>query len=213
MSSDGFEGWGLNGGANPGAGRANRIGIKGSEDLGNGMKAIYQVEFGVQMTEEGDGNVVSGGDDNISMRNSFAGLTGGWGTFVVGRNDTPYKTSTGKLDLFADTMADNNGTVGFDDVRADNAIAYVSPNLSGFQLAAAVHAGGASTAGYGENLNSDSLAEAYSIAVSTATAPSTPRWPMNRSAASCTWTPPPATISSPRTTSRTTTPSGASAWA
>jgi predicted porin len=64
------------------------------------------------------------------MRNSFVGLTGGWGTFVVGRNDTPYKTSTGKLDLFADTMADYNGTVGFDDVRADNAIAYVSPNLS-----------------------------------------------------------------------------------
>jgi predicted porin len=100
------------------------------------------------------------------MRNTFAGLTGDWGTFVVGRNDTPYKTSTGKLDLFSDTMADYNGTVGFDDVRADNAIAYVSPNLSGFQLAAAVHAGGGSTALRNdvENLNSNSLAEAYSIA-------------------------------------------------
>ena len=163
---NGFEGWGVNGGAGvPGEGRANRIGVKGSEDLGNGMKAIYQVEFGVKMTEESTtGNAASGSNDSITMRNSFVGLTGGWGTFVVGRNDTPMKTSTGKLDLFADTMADYNGTVGFDDVRADNAIAYVSPNLAGFQLAAAVHAGGASTAGYGENLNSDSLAEAYSIA-------------------------------------------------
>ncbi|ADC63804.1 porin [Allochromatium vinosum] len=161
-----FNGWGVNGGAGiPGEGRANRIGVKGSEDLGNGMKAIYQVEFGVKMTEESTtGNAASGSNDSITMRNSFVGLTGDWGTFVVGRNDTPYKTSTGKLDLFADTMADNNGTVGFDDVRADNAIAYVSPSLSGFQLAAAVHAGGASTVGYGENLNSDSLAEAYSIA-------------------------------------------------
>ena len=163
---NGFEGWGVNGGAGvPGEGRANRIGVKGSEDLGNGMKAIYQVEFGVKMTEESTtGNAASGSNDSITMRNSFVGLTGGWGTFVVGRNDTPMKTSTGKLDLFADTMADYNGTVGFDDVRADNAIAYVSPNLAGFQLAAAVHAGGASTAGYGENINSDSLAEAYSIA-------------------------------------------------
>jgi predicted porin len=163
---NGFEGWGVNGGAGvPGEGRANRIGVKGSEDLGNGMKAIYQVEFGVKMTEESTtGNAASGSNDSITMRNSFVGLTGGWGTFVVGRNDTPMKTSTGKLDLFADTMADYNGTVGFDDVRADNAIAYVSPNLAGFQLAAAVHAGGASTAGYGENINSDSLAEAYSVA-------------------------------------------------
>jgi len=160
-----FNGWGLNGGGSlPGVGRANRIGIKGSEDLGNGMKAIYQVEFGVQMTEEGADNVATGSEDAISMRNSFVGLTGDWGTFVVGRNDTPYKTSTGKLDLFADTMADYNGTVGFDDVRADNAIAYVSPSLSGFQLAAAVHAGGGSTIDSGQNLDSNSLAEAYSIA-------------------------------------------------
>jgi len=162
----GFEGWGLNGRAGiPGESRANRIGVKGSEDLGNGMKAIYQVEFGIKMTEESTtGNAASGSNDSITMRNSFAGLTGDWGTFVVGRNDTPYKTSTGKLDLFSDTMADYNGTVRFDDVRADNAIAYVSPSLSGFQLSAAVHAGGASTAGYGKNINSDSLAEAYSIA-------------------------------------------------
>lgn len=166
VEGTGFKGWGLNGrGAIPGEGRANRIGVKGSEDLGNGLKAIYQVEFGIRMTEERTtGNAASGAGDDITMRNSFAGLTGDWGTFVVGRNDTPYKNSTSKLDLFVDTMADYNGTVKFDDIRADNAIAYVSPNLSGFQLAAAVHAGGASTAGYGENLNSDSLAEAYSIA-------------------------------------------------
>ncbi|MBK1721435.1 porin [Thiocystis violacea] len=162
-----YQGWGLNGGgAIPGALRANRIGVKGSEDLGNGLKAIYQVEFGIQMTEESTaGNVASGGNaEHVTMRNTFAGLAGGWGTFVVGRNDTPYKTSTAKLDLFTDTMADYNGTVGFDDIRADNAVAYVSPSMSGFQLAAAVHAGGASTAISEENINSDSIAEAYSLA-------------------------------------------------
>ncbi|AHF02756.1 porin [Marichromatium purpuratum 984] len=161
----GFKGWGLNGGGDlPGAGRANRIGVKGSEDLGNGLKAIYQVEFGVRMTEEGFGNAASGSNDTITMRNSFVGLAGNWGTFLVGRHDSPMKISTGKLDLFADTMADFNGTVGFDDNRFDNAIAYISPSFSGFQLAAAAHAGGGSTLGFGENVNADSLAEGYSLA-------------------------------------------------
>ncbi|NEV64989.1 porin [Thiorhodococcus minor] len=161
-----FRGWGLNGGGSlPGAPRSNRIGVKGSEDLGNGLKAIYQVEFGVQLVETSTSrNAASGSDNTVGMRNSFVGLAGGWGTFLVGRHDTPLKISTGKLDLFADTMADYNGTVGFDDKRVDNAIAYISPDLSGFQLAAAVHAGAGETVISEENVNSDSLAEGYSIA-------------------------------------------------
>jgi predicted porin len=42
-----FKGWGMSGnGYLPGVNRASRIGVKGSEDLGNGLKAIYQVESG-----------------------------------------------------------------------------------------------------------------------------------------------------------------------
>jgi predicted porin len=161
-----FKGWGINGrssrGYMPGESRANRVGVKGSEDLGNGLKAIYQVEFGVQLTDTG-GNVVSG-NDPVTMRNSFVGLAGGFGTILAGRHDTPLKISTGKLDLFADTMADYNGTVGFDDVRADNVVAYISPSFSGFSFMGAVHASGGGTAGEGANVNADSLAEAYSLA-------------------------------------------------
>jgi len=164
---DGYEGWGLNGGGSlPGVGRANRIGVKGSEDLGNGLKAIYQVEFSVEMTEEGSADADSGSADGVGMRNSFLGLAGDWGTVLVGRHDSPMKMSTGKLDLFGDTLADMNGTVGFDDKRLDNVIAYISPNFSGFQLSAATHVGGGSTVSTstGENLNADSLAEGYSLA-------------------------------------------------
>jgi predicted porin len=159
-----FTGWGVSRGNSyiPGASRANRIGVKGSEDLGGGLKAIYQVEFGVNLSDTND-NVVSN-SDSITYRNSFVGLAGGWGTFLVGRHDTPHKISTGKLDLFADTMADYNGTVGFQDIRADNAIAYISPSFSGFQLAGAVIAPGGATAGFGESTETDSIAEAWSIA-------------------------------------------------
>ncbi len=163
-----FRGWGLNGGGYiPGEKRANRIGVKGSEDLGNGLKAIYQVEFGIQMTEESRQLAATGSNNSPTMRNSFLGLAGDWGTFLVGRHDTPLKISTGKLDLFSDTMADYNGTVGFYDARVDNAIAYISPSLSGFQLMAAVHAGGGSTVGSNlpsGNIFADSIAEGWSAA-------------------------------------------------
>jgi len=159
-----FNGWGVakGNGYIPGSSRANRIGIKGSEDLGGGLKAIYQVEFGIN-PEDTNNNVVSGAN-SITMRNTFVGLAGGWGTFVVGRHDTPLKISTAKLDLFADTMADYNGTVGFNDIRADNAIAYISPSFAGFQLAGAMVAPGGATATGNTNINSDSIAEGWSLA-------------------------------------------------
>jgi predicted porin len=158
-----FKGWGVNGkGYIPGAGRANRIGVKGSEDLGNGLKAIYQVEFGINLADTN--NRLTNGNDGVTYRNTFVGLAGNWGTFLVGRHDTPLKISTGKLDMFADTMADYNGTVGFQDLRTDNTIAYISPNFSGFSFAGAVVAGGGATAIGSRNINEDSLAGAYSLA-------------------------------------------------
>ena len=171
--SEGFNGWGLSGNqgtrgftSNPfipsPQGPASRIGVKGSEDLGNGVKAIYQVEFGISLTDTQ--NTAVTGNEPITMRNSFVGLAGNFGTVLMGRHDTPLKISTGPLDLFADTMADYNNTVGFQDLRADNVIAYISPSWTGFQLAAAVHAGGGATAFGTYNEDSDSLAEAYSLA-------------------------------------------------
>jgi predicted porin len=159
-----FNGWGISRGNTyiPGASRSNRIGVKGSEDLGNGLKAIYQVELGINLSDTNQ-NVASG-SDAITYRNTFVGLAGNWGTALVGRHDTPLKISTGKLDLFSDTMADYNGTVGFDDLRIDNAIAYISPSFSGFSFMGAIVAGGGATAGAGPNVNEDSLAGAFSLA-------------------------------------------------
>jgi len=90
-------------------------------------------------------------------------LASDWGTLLVGRHDTPLKISTGKLDMFSDTIADYNGTVGFQDVRADNIILYISPNFSGFQLAGAVSPGSHTVSG-ATNVDADSLAEGWSLA-------------------------------------------------
>lgn len=127
----------------------SRIGFKGSEDLGGGLKAIWQIEQGLNATLDTAGETAFGGK---GMRNTFVGLAGGFGTAVIGRHDTPYKMATGKYDIFGDTIADYNGGAGSGaaplagvklidsahDARASNAIAYISPNFSGFTVAAAV---------------------------------------------------------------------------
>lgn len=167
------EGWGLSKGGPYGKGnpRASRIGVKGSEKFGGGgLKAIYQIEFDVALANERDYDLFDGDAGNndqgsaIKMRNSYVGLQGGWGTFLIGRHDTPLKTSTSKLDLFNDRMADYQGTLDFNDVRADDTITYITPDFGGFQFAAAAIPGGAGRLG-SENDNVDlGLAEAYSLA-------------------------------------------------
>jgi predicted porin len=114
--------------------RASRLGVKGSSDLGNGMKAVYKVEFGVGMSD----------DDNISNRNQYVGLAGGFGTVLMGRHDTPLKMIQSK-DLFNDAyLADNRrfgGELGFGrsgEVRSNNVLAYVSPSFGGVKIIGAV---------------------------------------------------------------------------
>ncbi|WP_456379735.1 porin [Thiolapillus sp.] len=108
--------------------RASRLGFKGSEDLGDGLKLIWKMETQYNTAEGG----FQGG------RNAYIGLAGGWGTFLYGNHDTPMKMSTGKLDIFGDELADYNATAGLVDIRAADAIAYVSPSFSGLTLIGAV---------------------------------------------------------------------------
>mgnify|MGYP001826463814 CR=1 FL=1 len=133
--------------------RASRIGFKGSEDLGNGLKLVWKVESGVNVAGGG-----SSGGSYWTARNAYIGLAGGWGTFLYGRHDTPLKMSTGKLDLFSDELADYNATAGFVDRRVDDAIAYISPSWGGLTLAGAVIPGGDYENGDGD------FADGYSVA-------------------------------------------------
>ncbi|MDJ0806269.1 MAG: porin [Gammaproteobacteria bacterium] len=145
--------------------RVSRIGFKGSEDLGNGLKGVYKLEYGVKISTSTGGSNEFSGDGTLSARNAYVGLAGGFGTVLVGRHDTPLKMSTGKLDYFADTALDNNLTYTEDlhDLRADGTIAYVSPSLAGLTLAVAI-VPGEDTEGVAGEDNADGLANAYSLA-------------------------------------------------
>ena len=153
-----FNGWGMNMSE-----RASRIGVRGREDLGGRLAAIYQVELEVELANA-DENVLDGDPNRISFRNTYVGLEGGWGRLLAGRHDTPLKMSTAPLDLFADTMADYNYTVGFSDLRPDNSILYMTPTLWGVQLAAAIIPAGGATALGIEDTRADAIAEGWSVA-------------------------------------------------
>lgn len=115
---------------------SSRFGIKGSEDLGGGLKALWQVESGINLDEQ---------NGTLSNRNSFVGLSGGFGTVLVGNHDTPMKLVHRKVDNFGDTLVDSRNVLGaradtgatMFDLRTRNTIAYVSPNFSGLTVTAA----------------------------------------------------------------------------
>ncbi len=145
------------------ADRVSRVGVKGSEDLGDGMKAIFGMEWGVSL-DSGEGT------SNFSARNQFVGLSGGFGTVLAGKHDTPYKM-VGSADVFADTAADsekNGGIIGHNnfDKRANNAVAYVSPSFNGWTIIAAGVAGETAT-----SPKANGLTDAISLGVTGAIGP------------------------------------------
>ena len=110
------------------------IGFKGSEDLGNGLSAIWQIENAVALDQQDINNTSATATTGTqSRRNTFAGISSKtMGNLTFGVQDTPLKTSTGPLDVFKDTLADYRATFATTSVRAQNSAMYTSPDLSGF---------------------------------------------------------------------------------
>lgn len=115
---------------------SSRIGLKGDEDLGNGLKAIFQYEFGANTSEGGAYG------DAINNRLGYVGLTGGFGTVAIGRQWTPYYGSVDKTDIM--NLNPSAGALDGDSVdananghylgltRTGGALAYVTPDFNGF---------------------------------------------------------------------------------
>ena len=109
----------------------SRLGFKGDEDLGNGLSALWQIE---QQMDFDTGAAFT------SARNTYIGLSGGFGTVTAGRNESAYRIVTQRLDVFRDTKADYNAIIGnvmgtrvFDN-RTSNVLSYISPDMNGFTL-------------------------------------------------------------------------------
>ncbi|MDP2228492.1 MAG: porin [Moraxellaceae bacterium] len=101
---------------------SSRLGVRGEEDLGNGLSAIYQAEWGVDAS--GDGG-------DLSLRDRFLGVKGDFGTVKVGAFKAPLNTSQGGVDLFDDMTYADMGTFGINgEDRKSNLIQYESPKIA-----------------------------------------------------------------------------------
>ncbi|RQQ03286.1 porin [Burkholderia stagnalis] len=130
----------------------SRWGIKGSEDLGGGLTALFQLENGFDPSNgrQGQGNRLFG-------RQAFVGLSSDrYGTVTLGRQYDPL------IDLVQVITADNYlgsafATAGDVDnydnsFRVDNAVKYTSPVYAGLQFSAMYSFGGiAGSTGSGQS--------------------------------------------------------------
>lgn len=115
-----------------GVGSASRIGFKGTEDLGDGLAAVFTLETGVK----GDTGELDNTSNRLFNRQSFVGLSSKTvGTLTLGRQYTPwYNTFVQVGDPFQaglEGSAKNLFPANSINVRNDNSIVYKTPDLNG----------------------------------------------------------------------------------
>lgn len=111
---------------------SSRLGFRGTEDLGNGLKGIFQLEMGTLDLDTG-GSVALG-------RDTFVGLAGNFGTLRLGRFLTPvgawggnFEATGGSNAFRVDHVFTGSLRAAFD-VRVNNSVAYTSPTFSGVSV-------------------------------------------------------------------------------
>jgi len=152
-------------GSNPADGSAfnlknnsSLIGFKGTEDLGNGLKGLFQIETNVNMTGQSSGQGVAANTSNSnfgSLRDTYVGASSKFGTALGGYLSTPFRSALTSFDVMPGATGDGRienlmggmrfalgqpGGTGYfnanSSVRA-TALAYVMPTMYGFSGAIA----------------------------------------------------------------------------
>ena len=133
----------------------SRVGIKGSEDLGNGLKAVFNYEHGF--------NSANGAFAGGEARRAVVGLQGGFGSVLLGRDKLPLYRLT--EDTSADSISDFSTTNLVGEKRT-NGVHYAG-NFGGVGISAAV--------GYDRHddltTGADTQDTAYGLGLSYATGP------------------------------------------
>ena len=114
----------------------SRLGVRGVEDLGGGLKAGFNFETGIDLD---DGSQASSGN-TMWGRQANLWLGGNWGTVKLGRQFTPSYLATAAYDLTGTanySALTNTYAYAGAGSRASSAFAYMTPNFGGFTAAAA----------------------------------------------------------------------------
>lgn len=125
--------------ATSGAASQSRLGVKATEDIGNGLTAVAVLEYGL------DSQTVEASTDtanNFTARQKMLAVAGDFGTVATGYLQTAAYDFLAKYDPIygsgssAHSIAAKGFLVGSVAQRAQRAVAYISPNINGLVLAA-----------------------------------------------------------------------------
>lgn len=108
---------------------SSRIGFKGTEDLGGGLKANFVLEQGFNLDT---GSTVAG---QAFSRQSYVGFSGGFGEVRVGKTYSPFDDIAGATNAaFDSALSPNVGVWASSEYQANpaNSIYYATPSFSGF---------------------------------------------------------------------------------
>lgn len=159
----------------------NKLGFKGVEDLGSGLKALFQLEI----RYEPDTGTVENNTRPLFQGQSRVGLQGDFGTVRIGRGLTAFQESSTAFEpwngigspagfqtdlAIAAYTSDPLGVASNSKNRFSNAVFYNTPVIGGFQLNATVASkegisGGSAVVGKGTLLLPQYAAEAQAAAV------------------------------------------------
>ena len=115
----------------------SRLGFRGVEDLGGGLKANFVAETGFCAdSNAGAPNFCTGGN-NFMGRQAYVGLSGGFGSVTLGRQYAPSFIILTTVDPFGTGLAGQStnlfeGGNGFGNPRFNNAVIYSTPSMGGF---------------------------------------------------------------------------------
>ena len=151
---------------------SSRLGFRGVEDLGDGLKAIFRLELGVSPDSGGaGGRTTLGGTNNVFFnREAWVGLESkALGTVRLGRLNTQSRdiryfidaTNEREFSVVENITSSRPLFQNFGS-RVDNGINYRSPNFGGFELSISV--------GLAEDLGSTASTVATAGTITTTTA-------------------------------------------
>lgn len=116
----------------------SRIGFRGVEDLGGGMKASFTLEQNVSLLDGSTGNggsIATSTNTNTFQRAAWMSLSGGFGDLSLGRRLNPAFNTAAAWELTGTanySAAVNQFGAALGGLREDSMIMYTSPAMSGF---------------------------------------------------------------------------------
>ena len=126
---------------NSGDQSSSRFGFRGTEELGNGLKALFNIE-GTYAIDTG------AGDSALFGRRSVVGLQGNFGTVTIGREYTPVAAVAAATDILGQGFYGSNLSAFNANRltrRISNSVNYKSTAVNGFTGSAAYSAGEAAS--------------------------------------------------------------------